>query len=500
MAGVRVLITVDAVGGVWQYGLDLARGLAERGLEPVLALLGPAADAGQRREASAIAGVTLIETGLPLDWLCDGPEPVLAATAAIAALAQDIGADLVQFNSPALVGAMPLPTVAMAHGCIATWWAAAYPGRPLAEQLRWHRDLMGRSLRSADRVVAPTASYAGMIANQYGLSQTPLVVHNGRKSLAGAALPMVDRVLTVGRLWDPVKRADLLDRAAAQLDVPFDAAGQVTGPQGQHAALAHLTLLGQIDAVALGRCLAARPVFVSAAAFEPFGLSVLEAANAGCALVLSDIASFRELWDGAALFVPGDDPAAYVRAIATLLADPGLRLRLGDAARSHAARYTPAAMADGMLAIFGEVLDTAHRQEGCGMKIVYFTHSLASCWNHGNAHFLRGVLSELTARGHDVQVWEPEGAWSLANLLADHGEAGLHAYRAAYPELKSSTYAGPPCERMVAGADLVIVHEWNEPQVVARIGHLRGARSALHPAVPRHPSPRGQRARSDARL
>ena len=69
------------------------------------------------------------------------------------------------------------------------------------------------------------------------------------------------------------------------------------------------------------------------------------------------------------------------------------------------------------------------------MKIVYFTHSLQSCWNHGNAHFLRGVLSELVARGHDVVAYEPEGAWSLANLLADHGEAGLAAWRERYPEL-----------------------------------------------------------------
>ena len=92
------------------------------------------------------------------------------------------------------------------------------------------------------------------------------------------------------------------------------------------------------------------------------------------------------------------------------------------------------------------------------MRIVYFTHSLASCWNHGNAHFLRGVLSELIARGHDVQVREPEGAWSLANLLADHGEAGLEAYRTAYPELTSTTYAATDdVAAMVDGADLVIV-------------------------------------------
>lgn len=110
------------------------------------------------------------------------------------------------------------------------------------------------------------------------------------------------------------------------------------------------------------------------------------------------------------------------------------------------------------------------------MRIVYFTHSLASCWNHGNAHFLRGVTSELIARGHDVRVWEPEGAWSLANLLADHGEAGLEPYRAAYPELSSDRYAADDdIAPMLDGADLVIVHEWNDPALVAAVGRARAA-------------------------
>ena len=108
------------------------------------------------------------------------------------------------------------------------------------------------------------------------------------------------------------------------------------------------------------------------------------------------------------------------------------------------------------------------------MKIVYFTHSLRSCWNHGNAHFLRGVLSELIARGHDVRVLEPEGAWSLDNLLKDHGEEALDAYRSAYPELSSRTYARPEEGAAQAwGADLVIVHEWNDPELVAAVGRLR---------------------------
>ena len=116
------------------------------------------------------------------------------------------------------------------------------------------------------------------------------------------------------------------------------------------------------------------------------------------------------------------------------------------------------------------------------MKIAYFTHSLRSCWNHGNAHFLRGVLRELAAKGHDVAAYEPAGAWSLQNLLDDHGDAGLAAYRAAYPDLTSTVFdPAADLEPLVDGADLVVVHEWNEPALVAAIGRLRarGARFTL---------------------
>jgi glycosyltransferase involved in cell wall biosynthesis len=355
----RVLLTVDAIGGVWQYGLDLARGLAARGVETVLASLGPAPDASQRAEARAINGATLVETGLPLDWLCEGPAPVLAAGAAIADLARTHRAEVVQLNMPTLGAAAPppVPVVAVTHGCVSTWWQAAKPGEALAPEYRWHRQLMGEGLRAADRLVAPTASYARMVARHYGLPRCPLVVHNGRTPLVTQSCDVrTDRVLTVGRLWDRVKRTPLLDRVAARLVVPFDAAGAAIGPHGEQVSIADLHPLGQLDAEALGRHLAARPVFVSAASFEPFGLAVLEAASAGCALVLSDIASFRELWDGAALFVHGDDEAGYVRAIETLLGDTSERRRLGDAARERAARYTPAAMADAMLAIYADLI------------------------------------------------------------------------------------------------------------------------------------------------
>jgi len=116
------------------------------------------------------------------------------------------------------------------------------------------------------------------------------------------------------------------------------------------------------------------------------------------------------------------------------------------------------------------------------VRLVYFTHSLASCWNHGNAHFLRGVLRELMQRSLEVMACEPRGAWSLQNLLRDHGEAGLSAYRAAYPELHSQVYAGPDdLPALLSGADVVIAHEWNEPWLIAALGRerRRGARFTL---------------------
>jgi spore maturation protein CgeB len=108
------------------------------------------------------------------------------------------------------------------------------------------------------------------------------------------------------------------------------------------------------------------------------------------------------------------------------------------------------------------------------MRIVYFTHSLRSCWNHGNAHFLRGVLSELVARGHDVRVLEPKDSWSFANMVKDHGDEGVDAFRKAYPELRSRIYSRPEEGAAQAwGADLVMVHEWNDPELVAAVGRLR---------------------------
>ncbi|MDQ2694609.1 MAG: glycosyltransferase, partial [Pseudomonadota bacterium] len=114
------------------------------------------------------------------------------------------------------------------------------------------------------------------------------------------------------------------------------------------------------------------------------------------------------------------------------------------------------------------------------MKLVFFYHSLVSDWNHGNAHFLRGVVSELLARGHEVEVFEPADGWSLSRLRAEQGEAPLTAFYNAYPGLRSRFYdADLDLDAALAGADVAIVHEWNDPALVARIGRRRTAGGSL---------------------
>jgi spore maturation protein CgeB len=111
------------------------------------------------------------------------------------------------------------------------------------------------------------------------------------------------------------------------------------------------------------------------------------------------------------------------------------------------------------------------------MRVIVFCHSLVSDWNHGNAHFLRGVCSELLARGHEVDAYEPADAWSVTNLVAEHGQQALDGFARAYPHLHSHRYAPDALDldSTLAGADLVLVHEWNDHDLVKRIGVHRRA-------------------------
>lgn len=352
----RLLLSSDAVGGVFTYALDLARGLAAYGVETTLALLGPAASSSQRASAALVPGLELVPTGLPLDWLTEDRRQIADASSAIAALADRCRVDVVHLNTPSLACAhYGRPVVVGLHSCLATWWRAVKEG-PMPADFVWRTDLTAEGLRSADACVGPTAAFAAEASSVYGVSLR--AVHNGRAqpAMAEAAGPSGAFVFAAGRFWDEGKGLVTLVAATPKVGLPMVVAGPLTGPNGAQASAPGVVALGAVDEETMRQRLAQRPIFVSTALYEPFGLSVLEAAQAGCPLVLSDIPTFRELWSGAALFVSPRDPDAVARALNTLTADEACREQLAAAARERAARYTLEAMARNMMGVYENLL------------------------------------------------------------------------------------------------------------------------------------------------
>jgi glycogen(starch) synthase len=345
-------MTADAVGGVWTYAVDLARGLSRAGVDITLVVLGPSPAPDQVAQVHAVPGLTLIDTRLPLDWMATEAAEILEVAAAVRGLSRGIGADLVHLNSPTLAsgGAFGIPVIGACHSCLATWWGDVKDG-PMPPDFRWRSQMLWQGMLACDALVAPTAAFAQATALTYDI-QRPFAVHNGRSAApapTGAREPVV---FTSGRLSDEGKNIVVLDQAAALIDAPLYAAGPLQGPAGGPVVLRHARGLGRLPSEGVAGWLNRAPIFASSALYEPFGLGVLEAAQAGCALVLSDIPTFRELWDGAALFASPDDPQAYAAAFRELLADPARTEHLGAQARARAARYTVPAMTAGMLDVY----------------------------------------------------------------------------------------------------------------------------------------------------
>jgi len=356
-SALRVVINADPASAAWRYSLDLARGLSRLGHESVLALTGPAPRGEQIRAATAIPGLRLVDTGLAPDSLPEGEASLVHAAEAIADLAAEAQADIVQLNTPELAALADFgrPVVAVLHNCLASWWEAVQ-GSALPADFAWRTELVANGLHAAEITVTPTAAFGAEVKRHHGLGSTPRTVHYGRSPLAVPSGVPHDFVFTSGRLWDEGKNLGLLDAAAGRIGVPVRAAGPLAGPNGSQVMFDNIHCLGPLDDVELGRWLSARPVFVSAALYEPFGLAVLEAASAGCALVLSDIPTFRELWDEVAIFVDPRDEDGFARAIGDLAGDDFERAVLGRAAKERATLYTPDAMAAQMANLYRGLL------------------------------------------------------------------------------------------------------------------------------------------------
>lgn len=353
----HVLMTADAVGGVWTYALDLSEALVAHGAEVTLLVLGPPPDPGQRAAAENLAGRSLVVAGLPLDWLAQETGALDRAAEAVRSLARERRADLIHLNSPALktTASWETPVVGACHSCLASWWEAVRGG-PMSHDFVWRTRRLAEGYSRCDALIAPSSAFAQQTAALYDVR--PRTVRNGRRRRPTAPFGPRERiVLTAGRLWDEGKNLSILDQAASRMRGRVEAVGPLSGPAGQVASpTSHVALPGPMDPIDLDQRMQTAAIFCSPALYEPFGLGVLEAAQAGCALVLADIPTFRELWNGAAVFVDPRDDAALASTLDDLLEDDERRRRLSAKAARRAAAFSIEAMAAGTLAVYAEVL------------------------------------------------------------------------------------------------------------------------------------------------
>jgi glycosyltransferase involved in cell wall biosynthesis len=365
-------MTADGVGGVWQYATDLSTGLAGRGVEVLLAVMGPPLTEDQRADA-AMRGVRVIEGPYRLEWMDDPWHDVEEAGRWLLELETSFSPDVVHLNGYCHA-TMPWrsPAFVVGHSCVRSWWRAVQGGPAPADWDRYS-EAVARGLRAARLVITPTRAMLSALREEYGAFGEARVIANARAAprpnapviaRRSAAAEKSELVFAAGRLWDPAKNINALSDVAPLLAWPVCVAGD-DGPAWSHPGpTVSVRRLGRLSADAIGEWYARASIYALPARYEPFGLSILEAALAGCALVLGDIPSLRENWDGAAEFVPPDDHRALTVAINDLIEDPKRRAVLAESAAARASRFSLARMVDDYTALYEMGTRTFTRSSG----------------------------------------------------------------------------------------------------------------------------------------
>jgi len=357
----KVLMTADTVGGVWTYALELAAGLGQHGVEVAIATMGAPLTPQQREASGQIPNLKVFESCFKLEWMEDAWEDVAKADEWLLQLEKQLQPDIVHLNGY-VHAALPwqAPTLVVGHSCVLSWWEAV-KGEAAPASWDRYREEVRRGLQAANLVIAPSAAMLAELNAHYGEIVNVKVISNGRDSAVFYPSVKKEFVLTAGRLWDEAKNVAALEGIAPQLLWPIYIAGEEKHPEGKTDVMNRLStssvhLLGRLYTEELASWYAHASIYALPARYEPFGLSVLEAALSGCALVLGDIATLREIWGDAAVFVPPDDGNATVHAINTLIKDSSLRTALATRAYTRALEFTSQRMVAGYLEAYQDLI------------------------------------------------------------------------------------------------------------------------------------------------
>ncbi|TPE44284.1 glycosyltransferase family 4 protein [Pontibacter mangrovi] len=301
-------MTADTVGGVWTYALELIRALAPFKTQVALATMGAPLSEEQRQQADDIDNLTLYESDYKLEWMEKPWEDVEKAGEWLLKLKDEVQPDLVHLNGMAH-GSLDfgVPTVVVIHSCVLSWWKAV-KDEEAPQEWNKYKETVTKGLQKASMVVAPTQAMLHQAEALYGPFQNSTVVYNGRGQHTFQFGKKEPFVFSMGRVWDEAKNISMLAHIASDLQWPVYIAGDARHPAtGKEVQLENVHFLGQLTEGEVSDWLSRASIYALPAKYEPFGLTILEAAMSGCALVVGKTESQAEIWGNAAKYVNPSD-------------------------------------------------------------------------------------------------------------------------------------------------------------------------------------------------
>lgn len=363
----RVLMTADTVGGVWTFAHELACGLLERDCCVLLVSFGRAPSAWRRKECESLRKrfgrhFRYVPSEIGLEWMEDNAEVFAHGAALLEHEAAVFAPDMLHSNQ-FCYGAveMDLARVVTAHSDVFSW-AKACRKEPLADT-PWLRNYVAQvqaGLRAADAVAAPTQWMLNAVGENFELSQERVVIPNGRAVPPSFNRPRELRAVTAGRLWDEAKGTSLLSDVTSPIPIAIAGESHFQKAQGVQD-IGAARLLGQLSQLEVMELFRDSAIYVCPSVYEPFGLSALEAARCGCAVVARDIPSLREVWGDAALFFDSSESLSGI--LGELAGDPQLLTAARRRSFERSLFFSRERMVERYLMLFEQVLTQSARAE-----------------------------------------------------------------------------------------------------------------------------------------
>ena len=278
----RILMTVDTIGGTWSYALELSRALSPYDVQVSLATMGSPLTPSQRDEVESASNVSVHESHFLLEWMEDPWDDLRRASDWLLDLACSEEPDCIHLNGY-VHGSLPWkqPVLVVGHSCVQSWWRAV-KGQPAPRSWDRYRDAVSRGIRGADLVAAPSSAMLSVLEAHYGPLPPSRVIPNGRDNRLFQPGPKFPFILAAGRLWDEAKNLELLTNVAPRLPWPIKVAGENAPPDGPAREFHTVEWLGKLSTPQLSAYFQHASIYALPARYEPFGLSALEAALAGC--------------------------------------------------------------------------------------------------------------------------------------------------------------------------------------------------------------------------